>query len=57
MSPRWRKQHRTDEPPDKPGWATTAVGVSHCGAGCTLGDIIAEFAIFGLGATIAGVTV
>jgi hypothetical protein len=28
--------------------------VSHCGAGCTLGDIIAEFAVFGLGATVAG---
>ncbi len=31
-----------------------AVGVSHCGAGCTLGDIIAEFTIFGLGITVAG---
>jgi hypothetical protein len=30
------------------------VGVSHCGAGCTLGDIIAETAIFALGITIAG---
>jgi uncharacterized protein DUF4396 len=30
--------------------------VSHCGAGCTLGDIIAEFAVFGLGATVAGLT-
>jgi hypothetical protein len=30
------------------------VGVSHCGAGCTLGDVLAEFAVFGLGATIAG---
>ena len=26
------------------------------GAGCTLGDIIAEFAVFGLGATVAGLT-
>jgi hypothetical protein len=30
--------------------------VSHCGVGCTLGDIIAEFAVFGLGASIAGLT-
>ena len=30
--------------------------MSHCGAGCTLGDIIAEFAVFGLGASIAGLT-
>lgn len=43
-----------DEPPAKPGWATTSVGVSHCGAGCTLGDIIAETVIFLLGITIAG---
>lgn len=28
--------------------------VRHCGAGCTLGDVVAEFAVFGLGATIAG---
>jgi hypothetical protein len=51
---RWMVQHSRDEPPDKPDWATTAVGVSHCGAGCTLGDIVAEFAVFGIGATIAG---
>jgi hypothetical protein len=30
--------------------------VSLCGAGRTLGDIIAEFAVFGLGATVAGLT-
>lgn len=35
-----------------------AVGVSdtHCGAGCALGDVIGEWAVFALGATIAGVT-
>ena len=53
-SARWLERHGRDEPPEKPRWATIAVGVSHCGAGCTLGDIIAEFAIFGLGLTIAG---
>jgi hypothetical protein len=42
--------------PGKPGYASTATGVSHCGAGCTLGDIIAEFAVFGVGATVAGLT-
>jgi Domain of unknown function (DUF4396) len=30
--------------------------VAHCGAGCTLGDIIAEFAVFWLGASVAGLT-
>jgi hypothetical protein len=56
-SGKWLTERRRDSPPAKPGWATTAVGVSHCGAGCTLGDIIAEFTIFALGLSIAGQTV
>lgn len=56
-SSKWQAEHGRDEPPDKPGWASTAVGVSHCGAGCTLGDIAAAFVVFALGASIAGVTV
>lgn len=40
--------------PDEPGWVPVALSVSHCGAGCTLGDIAAEFGVFGLGITIAG---
>ena len=51
---RWQREH--GEPPDEPGYAVTATGVSHCGAGCTIGDIIAEFAVFGLGAAVAGLT-
>jgi hypothetical protein len=38
----------------KPGWVSTALDVSHCGSGCTLGDVISEFAIFGFGLTNAG---
>ncbi len=53
-SPRWLDQHGLEESPTKPRWAETAIGVSHCGAGCTLGDIVAEFAVFGLTLTIAG---
>ena len=53
-SRRWQREH--GDPPDEPGYAVTATGVAHCGAGCTLGDIIAEFAVFGLGATVAGLT-
>ena len=30
----------------QPVWAKVAKGASHCGAGCTLGDIIAEWAAF-----------
>ncbi len=41
---------------DRPRWVTMAIEVSHCGTGCTLGDVISEFAIFGLGLAIAGVT-
>jgi hypothetical protein len=51
---RWQQEH--GDPPDKPRYAVTATGVSHCGAGCTLGDIIAEFAVFGPGATVGGLT-
>jgi hypothetical protein len=40
--------------PDRPWWATMAIEVSHCGAGCSLGDVISEFAVFALGLTIAG---
>jgi hypothetical protein len=39
----------------RPWWVTMAIEVSHCGAGCSLGDVISEFGIFGLGLTIAGV--
>lgn len=37
-----------------PTWQQTAISDSHCGAGCTLGDIIAEFSIFGLGLSLFG---
>ncbi len=37
-----------------PTWQQTAVATSHCGAGCTVGDIIAEFAIFAFGLTLFG---
>ncbi len=53
-SMRWQREH--GDPPGRPGYAATAVGVSHCGAGCSIGDLVAEFAIFGLGASIAGST-
>nr|WP_099194318.1 DUF4396 domain-containing protein [Mycobacterium kansasii] len=59
-SRRWLRRHQHDRPPDKPKWATTAIGVSHCGAGCTLGDIIAiiaiiaKFAVFALGVELLG---
>lgn len=40
--------------PDRPMWATVAVGVMHCGAGCVLGDLVGEWLVFGTGVTING---
>lgn len=40
--------------PDPPFYERVAVGASHCGAGCVLGDIISEFAIFFTGFLILG---
>ncbi|MGH3503343.1 MAG: DUF4396 domain-containing protein [Nocardioidaceae bacterium] len=53
-SKRWRDRHGADEVAEKPWWATVSVGVSHCGAGCTLGDIIAGTVVFAFGLRLAG---
>lgn len=44
----------TGETKEKPFWATVAIGATHCGAGCTVGDIIAESTIFSTGITVGG---
>lgn len=36
------------------GLKEIALSASHCGAGCTIADILTEFTIFGLSATILG---
>jgi hypothetical protein len=61
MSPRWALEHRVDmaqmlasdgeDPPAywpfaKKNWWPISKGVSHCGAGCTLGDIIGEWIVY-----------
>jgi hypothetical protein len=43
--------HSDPRPPT--AWQT-ALATSHCGAGCTLGDIVAEFTIAGLGLRLWG---
>ena len=43
QSHKWMEEY--GEPKGKSFSATTAVGVSHCGAGCTLGDIIGSPAV------------
>jgi hypothetical protein len=50
-SPRWKAEHGTK---DYGRLISTAIGVSHCGAGCTLGDIIGATLVFILGLEIAG---
>jgi len=56
-STRWLTQHNRDTPPEKPRWASVAIGVSHCGAGCTLGDILAATTIFVFGIELFGRTI
>ncbi|HET6882528.1 MAG TPA: DUF4396 domain-containing protein [Pirellulales bacterium] len=38
----------------RPLWQKAVLATTHCGAGCTLGDIIGEWGVFAMGATIAG---
>ncbi len=40
----------------EPRWVMIATEVSHCGAGCSLGDVISEFVVFAAALTIAGLT-
>lgn len=51
-----RLGHRAMAAHTPPRWrpSSIALSVSHCGAGCVLGDIIAEFVLFGLAASLAG---
>ena len=36
----------------RPLWATVLIGVSHCGAGCVLGDLVGEWLVYGTSASI-----
>ena len=48
-------QHGEEDPGTrKPFWAMVAVADGHCGAGCTLGDILAEWMIYALGLSFFG---
>lgn len=41
----------------QPFWQIVFKGVTHCGGGCTLGDIIGEWGIFISAATLAGIAI
>jgi hypothetical protein len=47
-------ERRTGRQPEYGARVSVGIGVAHCGAGCTLGDIVGESIVFALGATIAG---
>jgi len=51
-SPKWQKAHKEDG--EYGEMVSTSIGASHCGAGCTLGDIIGANIVFLLGLQIAG---
>ena len=40
--------------PEVAHWKRVAVSTSHCGSGCTLGDIVAEWIVFAAALAIAG---
>jgi Domain of unknown function (DUF4396) len=37
-----------------PNFEQSALATSHCGAGCAVADVVTEFAVFGMGLTVAG---
>jgi hypothetical protein len=43
-----------DDKTPKPFWRSTLVGALHCSAGCTLGDLCAEWIVFAAGLTLFG---
>lgn len=51
-----RKEQQKQQARTDPTVSQTAVSDSHCGSGCTLGDIAAAFTVAALGLTIAGVS-
>jgi hypothetical protein len=49
-----RQMTQEKQPRTEPTWRQTMVSDTHCGAGCTIGDIIAEFILFAFGWTLFG---
>lgn len=51
---RHQAKKQTKDGKQKPFWKKAAVGTTHCGAGCTVGDFAGEWLVFLTGFTIAG---
>ncbi|HEY2795184.1 MAG TPA: DUF4396 domain-containing protein [Micromonosporaceae bacterium] len=49
---RWARTGRPER--DRPYWVSMAIETSHCGAGCTLGDVVSEWIVFAFGFAVAG---
>jgi hypothetical protein len=49
-----RHQKLTGRQPQYGTAVSAAIGVTHCGAGCSLGDVVGEWGIFAFTITIAG---
>jgi hypothetical protein len=49
-----RDEHKGHRQGRSPFWQKVWIGDTHCGAGCTLGDIIAEWIVFWTGFTLLG---
>jgi hypothetical protein len=49
-----KHKHMTRRTSSAPTFTEAAISDFHCGAGCVLGDIIAEFSLFALGWTLFG---
>jgi len=47
-------EHKGQHGRKRPFWQKVWIGDTHCGAGCTLGDIIAEWIVFLAGFTLLG---
>jgi hypothetical protein len=48
------KEEQKQQARTSPSWAQAALSDSHCGAGCTLADVVVDFAVFALGLTFLG---
>ena len=53
-TPKYEAEHGATQ---HPFWVRVAVSSTHCGGGCTLGDIIAETLIFAFGITLFGAAI
>lgn len=47
-------KHHPEASKKKPFWQSVIVGTLHCGAGCTLGDLVAEWLLFFVPLTLFG---